>query len=1417
MGASLVLDLNPGGSSTPQSMISIDGILYFTADLGSPGSAQPLPDMGESADDEERTEEYSTKSSVDQIGTGPALLKSDGTAEGTRLLKEFQSINDLIKVGRELYFIADDGTGNRLWKSDGTTRGTQLVKDIYPGADPDFPQDLFEIDGVLFYAAINSNTEGDIPAENGYELWRREGNSIGSPIFKNIIPDKIITEVTIESVIDEITGTTETTTEITTAEVQNDSFPRNFAAINGNLFFVAATPYFMEEEEAQEDFLNLADRDIVGGDELWFSDGTESGTRPIIINNNLYDYYAPIDIKYGGIPSNLFSPDYGFTTNSASSFPRTLTPFSNSLVFVANDGESGFELWTVSDRGENLRQIADLRQGINSSSPEELTAVGNRLYFTADVGNGRELWSITSKLERPELINVGNIDPKNLTAINEKLYFSGNSGSGRELWVAEGNNASLVADINPGIGSSSPKDFVVVNHWVDQNIKPRLYFSAEDGERGVELWSLDLSSNDANPEREADIYSGPYSSDPRLLTNAEQNLYFTASDGENGRELWKLGVTIIGTSGKVGPESIEIKSNENQTQIDQFLSDAPASWRLNGGTDENMFQIQSNGTLSFNEAPIYEEPNDLNRDNIYEVVIRATDTSNGIFTDQKVNVEVLDVISIGNPNGEDDEGGNESDGNSGNQSDIFAEEKQKDVYKFNANKNMELILGGDDGDLFQIKANGWMQFINTPLYDQPADSDQDNLYDITLTAVYPTSGSSNKQDITVEVIYVVDIQGPTGEPGADQSYIQIEERNNDVYEFSSEKAAIWEIDGGEDQRFFKIKSNGELKFKQVPYYEKPLDSDKDNIYEVIIGARNPEKGNLSTQAVDIEITGSDKSDFSLVKNIYPGSIGSNPEDLTKFNDSILFSADNGKKGTELWQSRGTKKKTSLLKDINKGSDSSNPTEFTTHKNQAYFSADNGKKGQELWGSNGKKKGTKLLADINPGAASSFPSDLLWFNQRLFFAADDGLNGRELWNYDPSSKKAKLIDNIQKNSPGDSSNPTGLTAFNGNLYFAATGDIYGRELWKSTGKLNQAYRISDINPGGFNSNPEDLAVLGNNLYFTANTPYGDRAIYKTNGAPNDFTELSISIPEDLTVESINLTFNTPELLKESGGNIFYSASTTEVVRRIVLIKEIERNDEGQIINETVREEMKEENNLLGRELWLTDSTINGMKFVMDINPGQSSSSPNDFSSINGLLYFSADDGVHGRELWVSDGTEEGTSLVADINEGANDSSPRSIAEINGEIYFSAKTNKFGRELWRLDNDTQNATRIVNSGKGKKRLKALDNSNDEFRFELANQFGKAKADQITSFNSDKEDKLALSTNAFQGLSEINLVTVSSKRQLKAQKTQPSNFIYYENKGKLFFDQNGTQKGYGEEGGLFAILKGGPDLTESSFLIV
>jgi ELWxxDGT repeat protein len=81
---------------------------------------------------------------------------------------------------------------------------------------------------------------------------------------------------------------------------------------------------------------------------------------------------------------------------------------------------------------------------------------------------------------------------------------------------------------------------------------------------------------------------------------------------------------------------------------------------------------------------------------------------------------------------------------------------------------------------------------------------------------------------------------------------------------------------------------------------------------------------------------------------------------------------------------------------------------------------------------------------------------------------------------------------------------------------------------------------------------------------------------------------------------------------------------------------------------------------GIELWMTDGTPAGTRLVADIYPGPEGSYPTDLTNVNGVLFFSADDGVHGIELWMSDGTAAGTKLFADINPGSIEAEPAGAA-------------------------------------------------------------------------------------------------------------------------------------------------------------
>ena len=106
---------------------------------------------------------------------------------------------------------------------------------------------------------------------------------------------------------------------------------------------------------------------------------------------------------------------------------------------------------------------------------------------------------------------------------------------------------------------------------------------------------------------------------------------------------------------------------------------------------------------------------------------------------------------------------------------------------------------------------------------------------------------------------------------------------------------------------------------------------------------------------------------------------------------------------------------------------------------------------------------------------------------------------------------------------------------------------------------------------------------------------------------------------------------------------------------------------------------------GRELWKSDGTAAGTMLVADINPGSADSSPTNLTNLNGTLFFVANDGTHGRELWKSDGTAAGTVLVADIRPGSISSgigAPVKPTTVDGTLYFSANDGYYGSELWKF---------------------------------------------------------------------------------------------------------------------------------------
>lgn len=87
---------------------------------------------------------------------------------------------------------------------------------------------------------------------------------------------------------------------------------------------------------------------------------------------------------------------------------------------------------------------------------------------------------------------------------------------------------------------------------------------------------------------------------------------------------------------------------------------------------------------------------------------------------------------------------------------------------------------------------------------------------------------------------------------------------------------------------------------------------------------------------------------------------------------------------------------------------------------------------------------------------------------------------------------------------------------------------------------------------------------------------------------------------------------------------------------------------------------------GTELWASDGTASGTHALIDINPGPPFSQPSAKTLYKNKLLFAADDGTNGREPWITDGTAAGTHMLKDLNPGSGSSNPYSFVTLGGNV-------------------------------------------------------------------------------------------------------------------------------------------------------
>ena len=378
-------------------------------------------------------------------------------------------------------------------------------------------------------------------------------------------------------------------------------------------------------------------------------------------------------------------------------------------------------------------------------------------------------------------------------------------------------------------------------------------YTVADPESDAVTWSL--SGDDAQFFSIADGVlnfdtAGDFEDPQDVGANNAYDLNVLASDGDN-TATFSVTVIVIDVEDErpviTGDDDLTFAEYTATTTVLQTYSatdpegvSSSFTWSL-AGVDSDDFEISSTGALSFKDTLDYEHPDDSDGDNIYNFQVRAEDATKTGRLD--VTVTVTNV--------------NEAPSTpTGNAAITVAENTTQNLASYTAtdpdeDDTVTWGVSGIDASTFRIDSLGNLAFHGIPDYEEPGDSDSNNVYEVSVDA--EDSEFTSSLAITVTVTPVDEPPIITGTSIFD-NWQENDTSTIHIYIATDPEGntpITWNL-GGADSDDFEITGTGTLSFKDAPDYEHPADSGGDNHYEVAVQATDS-NGNQGQLHVDITV------------------------------------------------------------------------------------------------------------------------------------------------------------------------------------------------------------------------------------------------------------------------------------------------------------------------------------------------------------------------------------------------------------------------------------------------------------------------------------------------------------------------------------------------------------------------------------
>jgi hypothetical protein len=349
--------------------------------------------------------------------------------------------------------------------------------------------------------------------------------------------------------------------------------------------------------------------------------------------NNVYDVVVQVSDGFGGVDTQALA-----VTVTALALPPVITSNGGGNSAAVSVAENGMAVTTVTASaqlgqtlGYSIIGGADAARFTINASTGALSFVSAPNYEAPTDAGGNNVYDVVVQVSN----GLGGVDTQavavTVTNQNEAPAISSNGG-GSSAGISITENTTAVTTVAA----------------TDVDAGTALSYSiagGTDASRFIINAVTGALSFVTAPNFEAPTDTG---------ANNVYDVAVQVSDGSGGVDVQNLAIAVTNRNeapvitSNGGGNTALISLAENITSVTTVRATDPdgqaVTYSIVGGVDAARFAINStSGLLSFTRAPDFERPNDVGRNNAYDVVVQASDGSGGLIDTQSLAVQITNV------------------------------------------------------------------------------------------------------------------------------------------------------------------------------------------------------------------------------------------------------------------------------------------------------------------------------------------------------------------------------------------------------------------------------------------------------------------------------------------------------------------------------------------------------------------------------------------------------------------------------------------------------------------------------------------------------------------------------------------------------------------------------------------------------